>query len=186
VKESLLRGGVLDGIGFETVVSVGDIWVEVESVIRQRNIDLLVLGTHSRTGIAKLALGSIAERIFRNTSCPVLTGRPLLAGRNASGFEYRTPNLVSDRLRRKISWPTSICTLAGQTTSRTTGGVSRAIPNVQDEEHSLAKSRRGFATRDEGRLHRSSQGPDTSFLPGTRTALCCGFRRAPRVDLARC
>jgi len=86
VKESLLRGGVLDGISFEPLISAGDIWVEVEKVIRHQQIDLLVLGTHSRTGIAKLALGSVAERIFRNTSCPVLTVGPYSPAETRAGL----------------------------------------------------------------------------------------------------
>ena len=73
VKEKLRRGGVLDGIEFEVVVREGEIWRELEKIIRHERIELLVIGTHSRTGLAKLALGSVAERIFRNAHCPVLS-----------------------------------------------------------------------------------------------------------------
>ncbi|HUO59983.1 MAG TPA: universal stress protein, partial [Candidatus Acidoferrales bacterium] len=86
VRESLLRGGVLDGISFEPLVSAGDIWVELEKVIRHEQIDLLVLGTHSRTGIAKMALGSVAERIFRNASCPVLSVGPYSPSETRAGL----------------------------------------------------------------------------------------------------
>jgi nucleotide-binding universal stress UspA family protein len=72
-KERLRRGGVLDGIAFEVLVREGDIWHELEKVVRHERIDLIVIGTHSRTGFAKVALGSVAERIFRNAHCPVLT-----------------------------------------------------------------------------------------------------------------
>ena len=73
VKGRLRRGGIHDGIEFEVLVRDGDIWHELEKVIRHERIELLVIGTHSRTGLAKLALGSVAERIFRNAHCPVLT-----------------------------------------------------------------------------------------------------------------
>lgn len=76
VKERLRRGGVLDGVTFETMIRDGDIWRELDKVIRRERIDLLVLGTHSRAGFAKIALGSVAERIFRNAGCPVLTVGP--------------------------------------------------------------------------------------------------------------
>lgn len=37
--------------------------------------DLVVLGTHGRTGIAHLLIGSVAERVVRHCTCPVLTMR---------------------------------------------------------------------------------------------------------------
>ena len=39
------------------------------------DIDLIIVGTHGRTGLAHLFLGSIAERIVRSAPCPVLTVR---------------------------------------------------------------------------------------------------------------
>jgi nucleotide-binding universal stress UspA family protein len=41
-----------------------------------RDIDLIVMGTHGRTGVAHVLLGSVAERLVRTASCPVLTVRP--------------------------------------------------------------------------------------------------------------
>jgi nucleotide-binding universal stress UspA family protein len=38
-------------------------------------IDLIVMGTHGRTGLAHLIIGSVAERVVRTASCPVLTVR---------------------------------------------------------------------------------------------------------------
>jgi nucleotide-binding universal stress UspA family protein len=40
---------------------------------REHGIDLIVLGTHGRTGVSHLLLGSIAERVVRTAPCPVLT-----------------------------------------------------------------------------------------------------------------
>jgi nucleotide-binding universal stress UspA family protein len=40
-------------------------------------IDLIVMGTHGRTGMAHLLLGSVAERVVRTAHCPVLTVRAL-------------------------------------------------------------------------------------------------------------
>jgi universal stress protein A len=37
------------------------------------NADLIVMGTHGRTGVAHVFLGSVAERILRTATCPVLT-----------------------------------------------------------------------------------------------------------------
>ena len=41
--------------------------------------DLIVMGTHGRTGVAHVLLGSVAERLVRTASCPVLTVRPAAA-----------------------------------------------------------------------------------------------------------
>ena len=40
--------------------------------IRDHDIDLVVMGTHGRTGIARFALGSVAERVVRSSPCPVM------------------------------------------------------------------------------------------------------------------
>jgi nucleotide-binding universal stress UspA family protein len=45
-------------------------------LVRDHEIDLLVLGTHGRSGLPKLLMGSVAEKIFRLASCPVLTVGP--------------------------------------------------------------------------------------------------------------
>jgi universal stress protein A len=39
------------------------------------DIDLIVMGTHGRSGLSHLALGSVAERVVRHAPCPVLTVR---------------------------------------------------------------------------------------------------------------
>jgi nucleotide-binding universal stress UspA family protein len=57
-------------------VGEGSAWEVVEAVLKNNNVDLIVLGTRGRTGFAKLMLGSQAEEILRRSSCPVLTVGP--------------------------------------------------------------------------------------------------------------
>ena len=50
----------------------------VEGIVdyaREAAIDLIVIATHGRTGLSHVLLGSVAERIVREASCPVLTIR---------------------------------------------------------------------------------------------------------------
>lgn len=42
---------------------------------RDRGIDLIVMGTHGRSGVAHVLMGSVAERVVRTAPCPVLTVR---------------------------------------------------------------------------------------------------------------
>lgn len=60
----------------EEILKRGEIGDVVAEVIRQRRIDLLVLGTHGKTGFRKIVLGSVAEELFRGATCPVLTVGP--------------------------------------------------------------------------------------------------------------
>jgi nucleotide-binding universal stress UspA family protein len=67
----------LAGVSHDTaVVSGAALWPEVAAFIRDQQVDLIVLGTHGRTGVPKLLLGSFAEEIFRHSSVPVLTIGP--------------------------------------------------------------------------------------------------------------
>jgi nucleotide-binding universal stress UspA family protein len=53
-------------------IATGDPRDVVVSVARRGQYDLIVLGTHGRTGVARLILGSVAEGVLRNAPCPVL------------------------------------------------------------------------------------------------------------------
>ncbi|QDU98868.1 universal stress protein [Lignipirellula cremea] len=42
-------------------------------LVEEENADLIVMGTHGRTGLTRLLMGSIAEQVVRRAPCPVLT-----------------------------------------------------------------------------------------------------------------
>jgi len=77
-KASMVRvESSLAGLSHETIVERGiGIWPAVEQAIKEQAIDLIVLGTHGRTGAEKFLLGSVAEEIFRRSPVPVLTIGP--------------------------------------------------------------------------------------------------------------
>jgi nucleotide-binding universal stress UspA family protein len=54
----------------------GPVASRILDVARQEAADLLVVGTHSRTGLQRAMPGSIADRMVRQATCPVLTVRP--------------------------------------------------------------------------------------------------------------
>ena len=51
-------------------------FVEIIRYAREHDIDLIVMGTHGRSGLAHALMGSVAERVVRKAPCPVLTVRP--------------------------------------------------------------------------------------------------------------
>lgn len=56
-----------------TAVIRGSAWKEIVEVLKgDRSYDLVVLGTHGRTGISHALLGSVAEKIVRHAPCPAL------------------------------------------------------------------------------------------------------------------
>lgn len=66
----------LRGVPHQILTPVGDISDTIFQIIRDNDIDLLVLGTHGRSGLPKLLLGSVAEKLFRQSPVPVLTVGP--------------------------------------------------------------------------------------------------------------
>ena len=63
------------GVRATAVLLEGSPHEQVPRAARRARADLLVIGTHGRTGVTKLLLGSVAERLVRVTPCPVLTVR---------------------------------------------------------------------------------------------------------------
>jgi nucleotide-binding universal stress UspA family protein len=64
------------GIEVSRVVAVGTPYRTIIETAEATQADLIVMATAGRTGFSHLVLGSIAERVVRTASCPVLTIRP--------------------------------------------------------------------------------------------------------------
>jgi nucleotide-binding universal stress UspA family protein len=63
------------GVRATAVLLDGTPHEQVPRAARRARADLIVIGTHGRTGMSKLLLGSVAERVLRMSPCPVLTVR---------------------------------------------------------------------------------------------------------------
>ena len=76
LEDDLIRSGALAGLRHEIIVCHGNVWEEVEKIVRREQVELVVIGTHARRGLGKLFLGSVAEQVFRHAECLVLTVGP--------------------------------------------------------------------------------------------------------------
>lgn len=54
----------------------GSPFVEIVRYAKEKDVDLIVIGTHGRTGLKHVLVGSVAERVVRKAPCPVLSIRP--------------------------------------------------------------------------------------------------------------
>ena len=98
-------------VAHETRVCCGDVWTELSAIVRDENIDVIVLGTHGRTGVSKALLGSVAEKIFRHAQCPVLTVGPNVSGEPESVVDLHTilyPTDFSPESRAALPYAVSL------------------------------------------------------------------------------
>ena len=78
LRERLLKcvnEDVKGKIPVEAIVLQGVPFVEIIKASKEYNINLIVLGTHGRTGLSHAIMGSVAEKVVRKAPCPVLTVR---------------------------------------------------------------------------------------------------------------
>ena len=86
-----LTATVNTALGHDTVLLTGPVAKTIVEYARSHAVDLIVMGTHGRSGVAHLLLGSVAERVVRTAPCPVLTVRqqplPAAAAEIAAALE---------------------------------------------------------------------------------------------------
>ena len=71
--EKVARERIPTAVRYETIVVSGDPAELVLNAARNLDTDLIVIGTHGRKGLSHLVLGSVAERVVRESPKPVLT-----------------------------------------------------------------------------------------------------------------
>lgn len=73
----------------EVEIGEGEPWQEILTMAHQMSADLVVMGTHGRSGLERLFLGSVAEKLIRRLPCPVLTVS------HEEGRTWEAPGLVT-------------------------------------------------------------------------------------------
>jgi nucleotide-binding universal stress UspA family protein len=85
------------GLRVEKRLGAGDAAEEILSIACAEHADLIVMGTHGRTGLERLLMGSVAEQVVRQAACPVVTVKAPFRGAAPAGTdreeagECRTP-----------------------------------------------------------------------------------------------
>ena len=103
--EALAHSPELKDLDPKTVVGEGAIGDALPNLIVEKKIDLIVMGTHGRTGMRRLLLGSAVEAVCRVATCPVLTVGPSLASRPATRFSrILFPTDLSDDSKRILPY----------------------------------------------------------------------------------
>ena len=62
-------------LSFEHRLVMGDPATEIVRIAEEEQAELIVLGTHGRTGLSRILMGSVAEAVVRHAPCPVLIYR---------------------------------------------------------------------------------------------------------------
>ncbi len=93
-QTEILRG-LMQGLPSAVPLRAGPVWQVISEIVNRNQIDLLVLASHGRHGIPRLVLGSVAEDVFRNVSCPVLTVGPDVKACSANELKIRNVLLAT-------------------------------------------------------------------------------------------
>ena len=91
----------LQGIDHDTYIRHGNVWGAISEIISQQHIDLLVLGTHGRSGLGKVIMGSVAEELVRQAPCPVLTVGPRASGLVKEEFDEAAQDICPAEIELK-------------------------------------------------------------------------------------
>lgn len=102
------RPYVTEGTRCNTEVVEGDLVKEIETIARQYEADLLVIGTHSVPGMKRLVFGSKAEALYRQISIPVLTVGPHVYVRKQAFASILLPTDLKPDFLRAAQYAVSV------------------------------------------------------------------------------
>ena len=74
-RDRLAEDGALDRLELETAVETGKAARTIVSYADEHEVDRIVIGSHGRSGVSRILLGSVAETVVRRAPCPVTVVR---------------------------------------------------------------------------------------------------------------
>lgn len=72
----IARGEACAGLEVEDLIVRGEAAAEIVRVAKEKQVDLIVISSHGRTGLGRILFGSTAEEVVRHAPCPVLVVKP--------------------------------------------------------------------------------------------------------------
>lgn len=132
----LATSGQLWGVSHQELLEEGDLWAAIEALIHKEGIDLIVVGTHGRSVVEKLLIGSGAEQIFRQARVPVLTVGPSVAREPLYEIELKNILFATDFGPGAERQAAAAFSLAQEHRSRLT--LLHVIPNPHPEKVSYS------------------------------------------------
>ncbi|MFC4359738.1 universal stress protein [Halobium salinum] len=96
VVDDVAERATAAGVDSETTVTVGDPRVAINDYVAEHGVDLVVMGTHGRTGLSRYLLGSVAERVVRTADVPVVTVRSFRDESDAATAEAGEADIDTD------------------------------------------------------------------------------------------
>ena len=94
--EAIRKSPELAGLTIKTVTKTGDVLTAMQQLAREEHADMIVVGTHGRTGFRKLLMGSVAEEAERLLCYPVLTVGPSVNPETLTRGQFRSILYATD------------------------------------------------------------------------------------------
>ncbi len=132
----------MTGIPHDALTVRGEIADSIHILIVEKNADMLVVGTHGRRGLARVLMGSVAERIFRQAPCPVLTVGPKVASDAPREIEFNRVLFATDFSEASLAAAPYAFSLAQEFQARLTLMHVVALPLDPMESHQVILSER--------------------------------------------
>jgi nucleotide-binding universal stress UspA family protein len=125
-----VKAKLANGVHIETELRTGRVARHIVDYAREHDIGLIVVGTHGRTGVSRVLLGSVAEAVVRLAPCPVLTVSP-------------TSMVASSPAAAPEAPPASRCVVCGRETEELICEPCRAKIRGEALEHKVEEERPG-------------------------------------------
>ena len=124
------------------VVEAPQVHVEIVEQAKLLPADLIIIGTHGRSGYERLFLGSVAEKVLRTATVPVLVVKPTRTASLPNRSRTSCPRFSSPCCPMLVARASPMCELCAQTTTRAPGTVCSRNASRSSSVAAMCRSRR--------------------------------------------